>query len=77
MKSTFPLLDSDSVQNYSLNFKNLKEGSLAQDAEILASRRLVRPMFQVITGNKETCAKTLSIPPSQASLFTQRTIPTN
>ena len=29
------------------------------------------------TSNKETCANTLSIPPSQASLFTQRTIPTN
>ena len=30
-----------------------------------------------LTGNKETCANTLSVPPSQASLFTQRTIRTN
>ena len=29
------------------------------------------------SSNKETCANTLSIPPSQASFFTQRTIPTN
>ena len=47
-ESVFPLPNSDPVQNYSLNFKNLKEENLAWDSRIPATRRLVRPMFQVI-----------------------------
>ena len=67
---------SDPVRNYSLNFKDKKEESLAKNRPILASRRLVQSMFQIILANKETCANTLSIPPTKR-LFTQRTIPTN
>ena len=51
-RSIFPMADSDPVQTCSMNFKNLEEESLAQDSQILASRRLVRPMFSSHTGNK-------------------------
>ena len=44
----FPMPNSDPMQNYSLNFRNLKEENLAQDSRMLATWRLVRPMFQVI-----------------------------
>ena len=48
MKSIFPTPNSDPVQNYSLNFEKQKEENLAGDSRIPASRKLVRPMFQVI-----------------------------
>ena len=48
MKFIFPTPNSDPVQNYALNFrKQEEEVNLAWDSRRLASRRLVRPMFQV------------------------------
>ena len=77
MKFIFPKLNLHQEQNYSVNFKILKEKNLAWHSRRLTSRKLVQPMWEGPTSNKETCADTPSIPPSQASLFTQRTIPTN
>ena len=51
-ESVFPMPNLDPVQNYSLNFKNLKEENLAWDSRIPATRRLVRPMFQVMLAMK-------------------------
>ena len=42
-----PMPNSDPVQNYSLNFRKQEEENLAWHSRRLASRRLVRPMFQV------------------------------
>ena len=43
---TFPVPHSDLVQNYSLNFRNQKEGDLAWDGPIEATRKLVHPCFK-------------------------------
>ena len=47
MKFMFPMPNSGQVQNYSLNFRNLKEENLAWQRRRLATRRLVRSMSQV------------------------------
>ena len=63
MKSIFQMPNSDQVQNYSVNFKK------SEGVESCSG--------QSNTSNKETFANTLSIRPSQASSFAQRTISTN
>ena len=57
------------MQNFSLNFKDQKEESLAKKRPIRASRRLVQPMFQIILATRKLV--------QTASLFIKRTIPTN
>ena len=47
MKFIFPMPNPEPVQTYSLNFRKQKEENLAWHSRRLASRRLVRPMFQV------------------------------
>ena len=47
MKFIFPVPNSDPVQNYCLTFRKQKKENLARDSRRPASRRLVRPMFQV------------------------------
>ena len=69
----FPKPNADHVQNYSLNFTNLEDENLAWNSRRPASWKLVQPMLENSTSNKETSADTLSITPSQASLFAQRT----
>ena len=59
MKSIFLMPDSDPVRNYSLNFKDQKEESRAKNRPILASRRLVQPMFQILPATRKL-AQTLS-----------------
>ena len=71
MKSIFPMPHSDPVQNYSLNVKNHKEESLAKNRPILASRRLVQPMFQVMLATRKL-AQTLSAFLQHHRLFTQK-----
>ena len=61
IKSIFPLPNSDPVQNYSLNFKNLKEENLAQDSRMPTTSRLVRAMFQVIQATRRRLVQTLSV----------------
>ena len=59
MKSIFLMPDSDPVRSYSLNFKDQKEESRAKNRPILASRRLVQPMFQILPATRKL-AQTLS-----------------
>ena len=65
--------NSDPVQNQSLNFRKPKE-KLAQSKTGIQETGAAHAESPI--SNKETGADTLSITPSQASLFTQRTIPT-
>ena len=51
-----------------------RESCLAQSKTSIQETGAAQVSIQ--TCNKETCANTLSIPPSRASFFTQRTIPT-
>ena len=48
MKFIFPKPNSDQVQNYSLNFKNLMEENLVWHSRRLAFRKLVQPMFKKV-----------------------------
>ena len=75
MKSIFPMPDTDPVRNYSLNFRRQKEENLAWDSQRLASRRLVRPVFQVIPASRKL-VRAPSAFLTAKRLFTQRTIPT-
>ena len=76
MKSIFLMPDSDPVRNYSLNFKDQKEESHAKNRPILASRRLVQPMFQIILATRKL-AQTLSAFLLHKRFFTQKNILTN
>ena len=58
-KFTFPMPYSDPVRNCSLTFENQKEEGLAKNRPILASRTLVKPMFQVFLAAM-TLVQTLS-----------------
>ena len=55
MKSIFLMPDSDPVRSYSLDVRKQgqKEESLAKNRPILASRRLVQSMFQVILATRK------------------------
>ena len=77
MVSISPMPNTDPVQNYSLNFIQKAEGvesCLGQSKTSLQETGAAHVTSQ--TSIKETCADTLSISPSQAFFFTQRTIPT-
>ena len=80
MSPVFPTLDSDPVQKYSMFFFFQKKSEGRQSClgkSNTSIQEIGATHVSIYTGNKDICAKTLSIPPGQASLFTQRTIPTN
>ena len=71
-KFTFPMPNSEPVQNFSLNFRKQKEENLAWHSRRLASRRLFAAHVPSQTGVKETCADTLIVSPCLASLFSHK-----
>ena len=78
MKSIFLLLYSDPGRNYSLNFKDQKEESLAKKKKADTSIQETGAIHvSSYTRNKEICANALNILPTDESFYTKRTIPTN
>ena len=72
MKITFPIPNSDQVQNYSLNFRNLKELCLTKSKTRNQETGAVHVTSP--TGIKETCADTSALIPSKRLFYTQRTL---
>ena len=78
MKSIFLLPYSDPARNYSLNFKDQKEGESFEEKKADTSIQETGAIHVSSSSrNKEICANALNILPAEESFYTKRTIPTN
>ena len=71
MTFIFPMPNSDQVQNFSLNFRNLREENFAWQSRHLATRNLVRSMLQVQLASRKLMRTPSAFLPARR-LFTHK-----